>query len=144
MFPTRVKDLMREDPVIIPSNLTLEEAAQKMEAINCGVLPVGTDDKIEGIITDRDIVIRAVAKGKDITKERVRDHMTAQVCSCQQDDTPDRAAGLMRENNVNRVIVEDEDGRPCGILTFGHIIRKNDSMTEIATAIECAVGRKAA
>lgn len=144
MFPTRVKDLMREDPVIISPDTTLQEAAEKMSAINCGVLPVGTAEKLEGIITDRDIVLRAVAKGKNAGKEKVRDYMTMGVCACQEGDTPDRAAGLMRENNINRVIVEDEDGRPCGILTFGHIIRKNDSMTEIATAIECAVGRKAA
>jgi len=141
---TRVKDLMKKDPIVISADLTLKEAAQKMESVNCGILPVGTPDQIEGIITDRDIVIRAVAKGKDVNKEKVRDYMTPEICTCNEDDTPDRAAGIMRENSVNRILVEDEDGKPCGILTFGHIIRKNDSMTEIATAIECAVGRKAA
>lgn len=144
MQHTHVKDLMKKDPVIISGSLTLEEAAQEMEMTNCGALPVGTHDRVEGIITDRDIVLRAVAKGKDASKEKVRDYMTLEVCSVQEDDTPDRAAGVMRAKNINRVLVEDEEGRTSGILTFGRILRENDSMQEIATIIECAVGRKAA
>jgi CBS domain-containing protein len=141
---TRVKDLMTKDPVIVPPDCTLKEAAQKMESIDCGVLPVGTQEKLEGVITDRDIVIRAVAKGKDINKEKVRDYMTREVCSVKEGDTPDRAGDVMRENSISRVLVEDGSGKPCGILTFGRIIREDGSMEEIASVIQCAVGQKAA
>ena len=144
MRQTSVKNLMKENPVIIPVDSTLRETAERMETVNCGVLLVGTPEKLEGIIMDRDIVVRAVAKGKDINRERVGNYMTTEVFFCKEDDTPDRAAGLIREKNIDRVVVEDKNGNPCGIITFGHIIRKNESMTEIATAIECAVGRKAA
>ena len=115
-----------------------------MASLKCGVLPVGTPDKLEGIITDRDIVVEAVAKGKDPERELVRDHMTPEVCSCKEGDTLDRAAGLMRERGISRVLVEDENGKPSGILSFGSIIRKSGSMGEIANVIECAVGRKSA
>jgi len=141
---TRVKDLMKKDPVIIPAESTLKEAARKMESVNCGVLLVGTKNRLEGVITDRDIVIRAVAKGKDVNKEKVKDYMTSEICSVEQDAPPDRVANIMRENHINRVLVEDDEGKPCGIITFGRMIRKNDSMQEIATVIECAVGQKAA
>jgi CBS domain-containing protein len=144
MLQTRVKDLMKKNPDVISPTATLKEAAQKMESVNCGILPVGTPDKLEGVITDRDIVLRAVAKGKDVNKEKVADYMTEEICACQENDTPDRVAGIMREHGINRVVVQDADGKMLGIVTFGHIIWKNPSMTEIATAIECAVGRKAA
>jgi CBS domain-containing protein len=130
--------------VIIPPETTLKDAAQKMEAIDCGALPVGTRDKILGIITDRDIVIRAVSRGKDVTKEQVKDYMTKDVQYCATDDTADTAGQLMGENGISRLLVEDENGKPCGILTFGRIIRNDNSRHEIAQVIECAVGRKAA
>lgn len=144
MLQTRVKDLMKKNPVIIPMDYTLKDAAQEMEAHNCGVLPVGTPEKLEGVITDRDIVLRAVAKGKDINTEKVEDYMTPEVCSIREEDTTDLAADLMREKNISRVLVEDEDGKPCGILSFGRIIRENNSLQEIATVIEYAVKGKAA
>lgn len=144
MFQTSVKDLMRKDLIVISPDSTLKDAAEKMATVKCGALPVGTLDKLEGVITDRDIVIRAVAKGRDTNRELVRDYMTPEVHACREDDTPDRAAGLMRETGVSRIVVEDKDGMPCGIVTFGGIVRKSGSMQEIATVIECAVGRKAA
>jgi signal-transduction protein with cAMP-binding, CBS, and nucleotidyltransferase domain len=142
MLQTRVKDLMQINPVIISPDFSLRQAAQEMEVVNCGMLPVGTADKIEGIITDRDIVLRAVAKGKDTNTEKVRDYMTPDVCSVCEDDATYRAADMMREKNVNRLMVSDEKGRPRGVLTFGRILRQDESMQEIAIVIECAVGQK--
>jgi CBS domain-containing protein len=144
MTQTHVKELMTENPVIIGPNATLKEAAQKMEEINCGALPVGTADKVEGMITDRDIVIRAVAKGKDVNVEKVKAYMTPKVHSIKEYDTPDHAAEMMREQQVNRILVEDKNGKPCGIITFGRMLRENDSMQEVTTIIECAIGKKAA
>jgi CBS domain-containing protein len=139
-----VKDLMKKDPVIISPDSTLKDAAEKMASAKCGALLVGTEDDLEGVITDRDIIIRAVAKGKNPAKELIRDYMTPEVCACHEDDTTDQAAELMGQRGISRVIVEDDDGKPSGILTFGRIVRQSDDMDEITTVIECAVGRKAA
>jgi len=144
MLQTRVRDLMEEKVVIIPSDYTLREAAQEMDVANCGMLPVGSLERIEGIITDRDIVLRAVAKGSDINKELVRDHMTSEIHCVHEDDPTYRAADLMRQKNINRLLVKDGEGKPRGILTFGRIIRQNENMQEIAVVIECIAGRKAA
>ncbi|MEJ0062539.1 MAG: CBS domain-containing protein [Alphaproteobacteria bacterium] len=142
--PPQVKDLMTRNPVFISSNATVQDAARKMENVDCGILPVGTPEKIEGVITDRDIVIRVIALGKDANTEKVRDYMTPGVVSCREDDTVDRAADMMRENNVNRLIVKNQTGKPSGILSFGRLLREEVNMSEIASVIERAVGPKAA
>ncbi len=141
---TRVKDLMTHDLEIISPDATLQDAAQMMESVDCGVLPVGTHDKLEGMITDRDIVIRAVATGKDVSKTKVRDCMSVGVCACNESDTADVAAQKMRDNHVNRLVVENEQGKPCGILSFGRILRKDDNMAEVSSVIASATGRKVA
>lgn len=141
---TTVKSIMTSNLKCISPESTLREAAQMMESVECGVLPVGSREKPEGIITDRDIVMRAVAKGKDTNSEKVRDHMTKDVCCCSENDTLEQAGSKMRENKVNRLLVEDSSGRVCGILTFGRIVREEDSVSKIGCVIECAVGEKAA
>lgn len=141
---TKVKDLMKEDPVIISSSATLKEAAQKMKSVDCGVLPVGTWDKLEGMITDRDIVIRAVAESVDITSARVCDYMTTDVYYCSENDTLAQAAEQMHKNNVSRLVVRDNSGKACGIITFGRILREDESLKEIGKVVECAIGKKVA
>jgi len=141
---TKIKDLMKSNPASISADSSLKEAAKKMESVDCGVLPVGTGDEPEGVITDRDIVLRAVAKGKDVTKEKVRDYMTSQIVFCNEDDTLEKAAEAMHENHVNRVFVKDANGKMSGILSFGCILRKENQMEGIQKVLECTVGKKAA
>lgn len=143
MHNTKVKDLMTSDPILITSESSLKEAAAKMKDVDCGVLPVGTKDKVEGIITDRDIVIRAIAKGKDPAKEKVKDYMTAKVYACNEDDYLEDAADKMREHKVSRLIVRNKQGKVAGILSFGGILRKNADADEVANVVKHAT-RKAA
>jgi CBS domain-containing protein len=139
-----VKDFMASDPTLVSPDATLKEAAQKMAEIDCGFLPVGTYDAIEGIITDRDIVIRAVARGKDTSREKVRDYMTENVYACAETDTLEDAAEAMNEHNVSRLVVMDDSATITGVLTFGKIIRSNDNRAETARVVDEAVGRSAA
>jgi CBS domain-containing protein len=141
---TKVKELMCKNPDFIASDSSLREAAQKMESLDCGVLPVGEEESLEGVITDRDIVLRAVAKGKDTSKEKIKDCMTKDIFFCHPDDTLEDAATTMHENHVNRLLVKDDKGRICGILSFGAILRKEESLEGIQKALECTVGKKAA
>jgi len=143
MQHTIVKTLMTPNPVIVSPQSTLKEAAQKMKDIDCGVLPVGHDNQFEGMITDRDIVIRAVARGKDITTEKVKDYMTNDVYCCTEGDTVEEAANLMRDYGVTRLIVKNGD-RISGIITFGSILRKDTDAEEVSDVVEQAVGRKQA
>lgn len=141
---TQVKDLMRRNPVLINPNSTLQDAAKKMRDIECGVLPVGIEDKLEGIITDRDIVTRAVSRGKNIAKELVRDYMTPELHSCSETDTLEKAVDKMRAHKINRILVRDADGKLTGILSFGGILRRNKDDKEVANVIKHAMGAAAA
>jgi predicted transcriptional regulator len=140
---TKVKELMRAQPVIVAADATLKEAAQKMKSVDCGVLPVGSWDRLEGIITDRDIVIRAVADGIDPATATVRSCMTSEIFYCNDSDTLEQAAEKMREHDVSRLVVKDSSGKPCGIITFGCIMRKGE-MQELGKVVERAVGKRAA
>jgi CBS domain-containing protein len=144
MQSTKVKSVMTENPAIISPDTSLKQAAASMDALNCGVLPVGKEGKLEGIITDRDIVIRAVSQGKDVNAEIVRDYMTPELFYCKAEDGLDHAAALMHQYQVNRLLVQGEDGRVCGIISFGCILRKDNDPGEISDIVECALGRKAA
>lgn len=141
---TKVKELMTESPMIIAGDASLAEAAQKMKSVDCGVLPVGTWDTLEGIITDRDIVVRGVAEGADVITAQVRDYMTEEVFYCNEEDTLAQAAEQMRKHDVSRLVVRDAGGQARGILTFGCILRKGKDIKEISNVVECAVGKKVA
>lgn len=143
MQARQVKDFMEGHVEMIPASATLQDAARKMEEIDCGFLPVGAAGAPEGIITDRDIVIRAVAKGKDPAKEKVKDYMTRTIHSCTKNLSLEEAATLMNEKKVGRLVVNDESGKACGVLSFGRIIRKGDNPQEVASVVQCATGHAA-
>ena len=142
MKATQVKEMMKSEVELISPDATLAEAARRMRDLECGVLPVGTDRNVEGIITDRDIVIRALAEGKNPATEQVRDHMTDDVCCCAESDELKDAARMMHDNNVSRLVVKDNIGKIRGILTFGSILRKDNDRTEISEIVACATGNK--
>ena len=133
---TQVKDLMKKNPVLISPLSTLQDAAKKMRDIECGVLPVGTADRLEGVITDRDIVTRAVSRGKNIAKELVRDYMTPEIFSCHETDTLEKAIDKMRTHKINRILVRNATGKLTGILSFGGILKKNKDNAEVANVVK--------
>ncbi len=141
MANTKVKDLMACDLQFVKADATLKEAAEKMKRAECGVLPVGQNNRIEGMITDRDIVTRAVAQGKDPNREQVKSYMSKEIYSCQEGDTLNQAADEMRRHKVGRLIVMGKNGEPKGILSFGHILREDANPEELTNVVELAMGR---
>lgn len=141
MTSKKVKELMEAELELISPDATLEEAARKMKECGCGFLPVSSEDSPEGIITDRDIVIRAVAEGKDPSQSTVRDCMTQEVCACKETDTLEQAAKMMSENNISRLVVKNDGETVCGVLTFGRMIRSNGNAQETSTIVEKATGK---
>ncbi len=137
---TKVKDLMTPNPVTIDPGDTLQQAARKMEIADCGILPVGTGNKLKGMITDRDIVVRAIASGKDPAHVKVADYMTAAVYACNENDTLEEAAVKMREHKVSRLVVTDKEGKVTGILSFGFVFRNDASAEEVANVLKHAAG----
>src|SRR5215510_1166963 len=101
----KVKDVMTRGAECVGPDATLQEAARKMKGLDVGPLPVCDHDRLVGMLTDRDITVRAVAEGKDPRSARVRDAMTEGISYCFEDDDVDDAAKLMREKQVRRLVV---------------------------------------
>jgi CBS domain-containing protein len=117
----KVKDVMTRGCECIPPDSTLQEAAQRMKQLDVGPLPVCADDRLAGMLTDRDIVLRAVAEGRDPKATRVRDVMTPHVTYCFEDQDVAEAARIMREKQIRRLVVLNRDKRLAGILSLGDI-----------------------
>jgi CBS domain-containing protein len=121
VFEMQVKELMSTRIETVAPDSTLLEAAKKMQAQDIGALPVGRDQGLVGMITDRDIAIRAVARGMDPTRTKVEEVMTREVFSCPAQSDVIEAVKLMEEKQVRRIVVSDTDDRPIGILSLGDL-----------------------
>lgn len=119
----KIKEIMSTSPQFIPSTATLQEAAQKMSELDCGFLPVGEGDKLVGTITDRDITIRATAKGL-APSTKVQDVMTSKVLYCAENDSAEEIAQNMAENEVRRLVVltDRKAKRLAGIVSLCDIV----------------------
>lgn len=144
MKKTKVKDVMTMNPVMIPPNATLKEAAIRMRNIDCGILPVGREDNVKGMITDRDIVVRAISQNKDASEEMIKDYMSTDVYDCHEDDLLEDAVEIMKKNNVCRLIVKDKADKTVGILSFGDALWRSSSIEEITAIVKQAANTKAA
>lgn len=116
-----VKDVMSSEVQVTQPHSTLREAAELMKVLDVGALPVCEGDQLLGIVTDRDIAVRAVAEGEDCWEGRVRDVMTMDLSSCYDDDDIAIAARLMKENQVRRLLVLDRGKRLVGIVSLGDL-----------------------
>ena len=101
---------------------TLAEAAKKMASQDIGSLPVCAERRqVVGIITDRDITVRAVARGMDPNQTRVEEVMTRDVLSCSSEAEVEHACELMQSRQVRRLLVTGQDDTPVGIVSLGDI-----------------------
>jgi len=112
-----VKNAMTSGVATVGPHDTLQAAGQTMRARGVGALPVCEDDRVVGMITDRDIVVRAVAAGSDPRLTTVDEAMTPQVITCHADDTLGEAAHRMEECVIRRIMVLDTAERLVGMLT---------------------------
>jgi CBS domain-containing protein len=143
MSKHNVKQYMKSDPLVISPDCTIEEASVKMEKANCGIFPVGTIDNPVGMITDRDLVIRALAQKKSPATTKVSEIMSKQVYSVTEDASIEQAVEMMRKHKVSRMLVKDAKSRITGILSLGHFVRNADPGT-LAKIAEHMIGNKAA
>jgi CBS domain-containing protein len=118
----RLKDVMTPNPVCVRPDATLREAASKMRDLDAGSLPVcGDEDRLGGMITDRDINIRAVAEGKDPRTTRVKEAMTENIVFGFDDQDVTDAARVMEQNQIRRLVVLNRDKRLVGIVSLGDL-----------------------
>jgi CBS domain-containing protein len=121
----KVAEVMSRGIDLVPPGATVQEAAMKMAEEDIGAVIVGTDGVLEGVLTDRDIILRAVVEGRDIATLIVSDLMSSTVFTCKEDDSVEDAFKVMSERQVRRLPVLDAEGRSVGIVTLGDLGRLN-------------------
>jgi CBS domain-containing protein len=116
----RIKDCMTRNVRVVSPKQTIREAAQIMAELDAGVLPVGEDDRLVGVITDRDIAVRAVCSGKG-PDTPIADVMSPEVKYCFEDEDVDHVVRNMGDLQVRRLPVMSREKRLIGIVTLGDI-----------------------
>lgn len=133
-----VKNVMSTDVQYIASDSTLDQAASKMRDLDCGFLPIGDSPNgtLQGVITDRDIVIRGLAEGVNSSEATVGSVKSDRVLYCFQDDDIERAADSMRDQQVYRLVVLDsqDSKKICGVITLNDIVRHQESQIASSAA----------
>jgi len=119
-----VREIMTPDVVIASPDDTLQHAAELMADIDAGVLPVGENDRLVGMLTDRDITVRAVATGKSPGECKVRDVMSPDIKYVYEDESIEDAARNMSALQVRRLPVLNRDKRLVGIVSLGDLALK--------------------
>lgn len=132
----QLKEIMTPDVERMQKDLTVQEAAQKMKTLNVGMIPVYNGDRLVGMITDRDIAVRAVAEGRDPSKTPVNAVMTPEVIYCYEDQTIDDAAKVMEEQQIRRLIILNRDKRLVGIVSLGDLATHRSSKRAASEALE--------
>jgi CBS domain-containing protein len=130
----QIQEIMSHDVELIDPNSTIRDAACKLRAEDIGALPVGENDRLIGMITDRDIVLRCVADDKLPSQCLVRDTMSKKICYCFEDDDLDEAAQMMADHQVRRLPVLNRNKRLVGMISLADISRCDPHI--VKTALE--------
>ena len=117
----KVKDAMHKGCEWVAPETPVPQIAKKMKDLDVGAVPVGENDRLVGMVTDRDIACRAVANGKDCSKLTARDVMTKGIIFCRENEDLDDAIQIMEQKQVRRLPVLNEEKRMVGILSIGDV-----------------------
>ena len=132
----KVSDVMTRDPQTIQAEATVHEAALLMRQADIGALPVYEGDVLVGIVTDRDVVVRCIAKGLSPNKTLVSEATTWEVEACTEDRGVQEAVWIMEEKKIRRLMVLDRDGRLVGIVSLCDIALKTHDRELVEEAME--------
>ncbi len=129
---TTVKEIMRHQTITLAPTDTITFAAERMKEHDIGVFVVAFEGEIAGIITDRDIVVRCIARGLDPYATRVEDIMTTTVVHCMEDDSVDGVAKKLADEHVHRLPVLNHHMELIGLVSIRNLCK-----------VDCEAGGKA-
>lgn len=132
----RVSEVMTRNVECTRLKATLRQAAERMKELDVGVLPVCENDRLVGVLTDRDITVRCVADGRDPRTESVSAVMSPLAYYCDEDSDVADAAELMREKQVRRLPVLDREKRLVGIVALGDLAAEDGAEQLAGYALE--------
>ncbi|MFN2640751.1 MAG: CBS domain-containing protein [Actinomycetota bacterium] len=135
-MPQLVEEVMTPNPVCVTAGDTLYDVARCMKQENIGPVIVTQDHTVCGIVTDRDIVVRTIAEGKDPKLTKVGDICSKEITTIEKGEPIEEAVLLMRRNAIRRLPVVDDE-KPIGIVSIGDLAQDRDpesALAEISTA----------
>ncbi|MBX6315990.1 MAG: CBS domain-containing protein [Isosphaeraceae bacterium] len=132
----KIKDIMTPGVECVSPDDTIQEAARKMRDLDVGPMPVCDHDRLAGMITDRDITIRAVAEGRDPSSTKVREVMTEGVVYCFEDEDLEAAARTMQDQQIRRVLVLNRDKRLVGIVSLGDLATESGDKAKAGEVLQ--------
>jgi CBS domain-containing protein len=132
----QLREIMTPKPEVIPPDARIADAAKKMKECDVGAVPVCDGDKLCGMITDRDITVRAVAEGRDPRETKVEEAMTKEIVYCFEDEDYEEAARIMREHQIRRLPVLNRQKRLVGIVSLGDVSLKGDDDSVTSDTVE--------
>jgi CBS domain-containing protein len=130
------RDVMTRNPECVSERDSIRDVARIMKDTDTGVVPVVDGKKIVGLITDRDIVVRGLADGKDLTSASVGDVMTRQVKSVREETPIDEVLNVMTSAEIRRVTVVNANNELVGIVSIGDISKHTRQDNQVGKAIE--------
>ena len=116
-----LREIMTRGVEDISPDASLREAAVKMKSCDIGMLPVTQNGRVVGMVTDCDIVVRAIAKGRNPADAPVRGAMTPKVIYCFDDDDVSAAVNVMRAEQIRRLLILDHQQKPVGVVALGDV-----------------------
>jgi len=126
----KLNQIMTRDVEVIHPDDTLQTAAQKMRDRDIGFLPVCDGDRLIGVLTDRDLITRALAEGTESKALLGRDLVTSPAIYCFDDQSVDESAKLMHDNQIRRLVVLNRDKQMVGVISLGDLaMTANDKLT---------------
>jgi len=132
----QVREVMSRNVECVRPDDTLQHAACKMRDLDVGPVPVCDNDRLAGMLTDRDVTIRAVAEGWDPKQKHVRDVMSEGIVYCFEDQDVQEASRMMQEKQIRRLVVLNRDKRMVGIVSLGDLAVKPGAEGEASKALE--------
>jgi CBS domain-containing protein len=122
----KLKEIMTKHVEAVGPDPPIQEAATRMRSLDVGVLPVFEGDRLVGMLTDRDLTLRAIAEGKDPKTTTVQEAMTADVAYCFEDQDVEEGQRIMKENQIRRLPVLNRDKLLVGIVSLGDFATRTD------------------
>lgn len=136
----KIREIMTASPITLTADRPVTDAAMAMKENHIGDVIVMTDGKMGGVVTDRDIVVRVIAQGREPQTTKLGDICSRDVASVGPDDEVDRVIDLVRKRSIRRVPVL-QDGKPVGIVSIGDLAIERDQRSALADVSAAAPNR---
>lgn len=116
-----LRDIMTRNVEVVGADATLKEAAAKMKELDVGLMPVCDGDRLKGMLTDRDITVRATARGCDPNQTKVSEVMSTDIAYCVEDQEIEEAISLMETRQIRRLPILNQEKQLTGIVSLADI-----------------------